>query len=118
MKRMWINQPSRHQPHHELHGVRVLAMWEEKNYAIVFFLSGDTVSMRMGWECLSEGWPVTSFDPEANQYRTALEWLTEMAGYAKGVLNGEKPLSWWDNNGADYMSALNGGHDALRGPDL
>jgi hypothetical protein len=56
---MWINQPSKLQPHHNLHGTRVLAIQEgiigEGIYRI-YFLSGPVISQRISGRALSEGW--------------------------------------------------------------
>lgn len=65
-RRMWINQPSTHQPHHALHGRRVLAMRERgtldgATIERVYFLSGDVVDQQMVSTALSEGWPRGSF---------------------------------------------------------
>jgi hypothetical protein len=57
IKRMWINQPSALQPHHALHGTRVLAVHEYNDTYCVFFLSGDTVNQQITKLALSEGWP-------------------------------------------------------------
>jgi len=69
MQRMWINQPSRLQAFHRLHGANVLvsaSAWEE-NWR-VHFLSGHIVSMEIPKVALSDGWtggldkePVPSF---------------------------------------------------------
>ena len=56
MKRMWINQPSTLQQHHDLHGRNVLAQMDGPNCYRVYFLSGPVVSMRLLKGCLSEGW--------------------------------------------------------------
>lgn len=56
-KRMWVNQPSTLQPHHALHGERVLVIHEYDDTYQVFFTHGDVVSMQMSGLCLSEGWP-------------------------------------------------------------
>lgn len=57
MRRMWINQPSTSQPHHDLHGMRVLAMRESATIERVYFLSGSVVDQQMVSSTLSEGWP-------------------------------------------------------------
>lgn len=57
VRRMWINQPSTLQPHHDRHGEWVLAVREYKGTERVYFLSGPTISMQMLSHCLSEGWP-------------------------------------------------------------
>lgn len=59
VQRMWINQPSTLQPHHSLHGQRVLAMPEPKSVMWrVYFLSGDVVSQQIPESALSPGWPI------------------------------------------------------------
>lgn len=62
LRRMWINQPSTLQPHHDLHGVRVLAQDSEfgPKYSRIWFTSGDVVSMEMFNSALSRGWPATA----------------------------------------------------------
>lgn len=57
LARMWINQPSTSQPHHELHGTRVLASREYNDTFKVYFLSGATVSQQLLASALSIGWP-------------------------------------------------------------
>lgn len=54
--RMWINQPSTQQPLHQLHGKNVLAVKESENMYRIYFLSGDTISMRAHSNTLSWGW--------------------------------------------------------------
>lgn len=56
LTRMWINQPSSLQPHHDLHGTNVLALHEYDNTYRVYFLSGDTISQQMFSTSLSKGW--------------------------------------------------------------
>lgn len=55
MKRMWINQPSTLQTHHDLHGLNVLAVDEGHTYR-VYFLDGDIISMQVNKLALSTGW--------------------------------------------------------------
>lgn len=54
--RMWINQPSKHQPHNALHGTNVLAQQENGDVMRIFFLAGDTVSQQISRAALSMGW--------------------------------------------------------------
>ena len=55
--RMWINQPSTSQPLHHLHGIKVLATPESNDFGVrVYFLDGDTVSMNVSANVLSDGW--------------------------------------------------------------
>lgn len=56
LRRMWINQPSKHQPHHALHGTNVLAQQEHGDVIRIFFLSGDVISQQVSRAHLSEGW--------------------------------------------------------------
>lgn len=58
--RMWINQPSTLQSMHHLNQVRVLACRDTDTCARVYFLSGDTISMQMPYNALSEGWPAST----------------------------------------------------------
>jgi len=62
-RRMWVNQPSSHQPHHAHHGTRVLALAEDPTTMRVYFLEGPVISMQMGRESLSEGWPSSTNSP-------------------------------------------------------
>ncbi len=57
-QRMWVNQPSKLQPHHDKHGMNVLAIREEGHESLmrVYFLSGNTLSQQMPRLSLSEGW--------------------------------------------------------------
>ena len=59
MKRMWINQPSTLQKHHDLNGVRVLVVEPKGSERTldVYFTSGPVISMQMERLTLSEGWP-------------------------------------------------------------
>lgn len=54
--RKWIDQPSKLQDHHGLHGQNVLACREYGNTWRVYFLSGDVISMQMDQLALSDGW--------------------------------------------------------------
>jgi len=56
MRRMWVNQPSDLQAHHNLHGVNVLAETETDQIFRVWFLSGSIHSMQLPRVALSEGW--------------------------------------------------------------
>ncbi len=56
--RMWINQPSAAQPLHHLDGTNVLAEHEYDDTWIVYFLSGNTISMQAKRSWLSPGWTV------------------------------------------------------------
>lgn len=57
-KRCWINQPSTLQPLHKYHGMNVLAIPEDKDSCVIYFTSGDIISMRVykSMQCLSKGW--------------------------------------------------------------
>lgn len=54
--RMWINQPSEQQGLHGLHGRKVLALPDGDDHCRVYFLEGETTSMRVSEDVLSEGW--------------------------------------------------------------
>lgn len=58
LKRMWINQPSRYQLHHKLHGTNVLADFNDVSDGIIriYFTSGDVVSQNIQLSSLSRGW--------------------------------------------------------------
>jgi len=60
IKRMWVNQPSTLQPLHHLHAVRVLACPDTDRTYRAYLLSGDTISMQVPRETLSDGWPPSS----------------------------------------------------------
>jgi len=56
-RRMWVNQPSKSQPLHYLHGVNVIAILERDNItARIYPTAGETVSLQVPWAVLSEGW--------------------------------------------------------------
>jgi len=55
--RMWVNQPSRLQTHHTLHGELVLAMHEYGDTYTVYFTHGEVVSQQLPMAALSAGWP-------------------------------------------------------------
>jgi hypothetical protein len=55
LTRGWINQPSSHQPHHALHGIRVLM---DGNTA--YFTEGVRVAANIHAEAVSPGWPSSS----------------------------------------------------------
>lgn len=55
--RMWVNQPSRQQPLHALHGEQVFAVYESEATARIYFLAGPVIDQQADWSCLSEGWP-------------------------------------------------------------
>ncbi len=59
-KRMWINQPSTLQSLHHLHAVRVLVIPDTDTCDRAYFLSGDTISMQVPRNALSEGWPAST----------------------------------------------------------
>ena len=56
IKRMWINQPSRSQQFHDLHGTNVLAVHEYDDTWRIYFLSGNVISHQISRLALSEGW--------------------------------------------------------------
>lgn len=56
LTRMWINQPSKLQPLHRLHGTNVLAHPDTDGVHRVYFLFGDVVSQQVPSEALSRGW--------------------------------------------------------------
>lgn len=56
MDRMWINQPSKSQPYHSLHGTKVLALSLSVRTSRVWFLSGDVIDQLMESSALSPGW--------------------------------------------------------------
>jgi hypothetical protein len=59
--RAWINQPSTLQPHHNLHGKRVVVIPSEsqfdKTVRVFFADNDDSISMEIFPTCLSDGWP-------------------------------------------------------------
>lgn len=58
-RRMWVNQPSTHQPLHRLHGTNVLAVEYAGAYRI-YFLAGPVISQVAPKEALSPGWRGTT----------------------------------------------------------
>jgi hypothetical protein len=56
VKRMWINQPSTAQLHHDLHGVNVFAIADTDATYRVYFLSGNVISQQIAKLALSKGW--------------------------------------------------------------
>ena len=56
-KRMWINQPSIHQPLRYLNQTRVLAVPYTDTSSTIYFLDGDVVSQVCLNYFLSPGWP-------------------------------------------------------------
>jgi hypothetical protein len=57
LKRMWINQPSTHDTHHEWHGKNVL--FDELSdplHPTIYFLNGIIHNMIVDPKILSEGW--------------------------------------------------------------
>lgn len=57
LERMWINQPSTLQQHHNLHGRNVLAVWGKGvKFVRIYFTTGPVVSMEIERICLSRGW--------------------------------------------------------------
>ena len=61
LQRMWINQPSTQQPHHQLHGTQVLADLNDPTpanaVARVYFTDGNVISQHVLRDALSPGWP-------------------------------------------------------------
>ncbi len=55
-QRMWINQPSKLQTYHHLHGTNVLAIHEYDDTWRIYFLSGYTESQQISKIALSNGW--------------------------------------------------------------
>jgi hypothetical protein len=53
---MWINQPSKFDAHHALHGTNVLAIHEYDSTWRIYFLSGNTISQQVHKHALSIGW--------------------------------------------------------------
>ena len=55
--RYWINQPSKHQQFHKLHGINVIGI-QKKDPKItrIYFLSGAVISQDILTNALSEGW--------------------------------------------------------------
>lgn len=58
LQRVWINQPSTLQTHHNLHGTKVLVDFsKDKSSPDVYFLGRGVHRMRVSAEALSSGWP-------------------------------------------------------------
>ena len=63
LARYWVNQPSTLQPHHNLHGVNLIAETTPDSDGIVraYMVEGDTISMNIQKGSLCGGWkPVNS----------------------------------------------------------
>ena len=56
LERMWVNQPSKLQQYHHLHGTNVLAYLEYDNTYQIFFLEGNVISQQIPGTALSAGW--------------------------------------------------------------
>ena len=56
MKRMWINQPSTLQKHHDLHGVNVLAHLVDNMTVTIWFTEGSVISQQIKRNTLEYGW--------------------------------------------------------------
>ena len=55
--RYWINQPSKHQQFHKLHGIKVIGIRKkDPKITRIFFLSGGIISQDIWTNALSEGW--------------------------------------------------------------
>lgn len=57
MERCFINQPSKNDPLHRLHGTKVLAMPYTGGTRRCYFLEGKVISMEIPSSQLSLGWP-------------------------------------------------------------
>lgn len=55
--RAWINQPSKLQPLHHLHGTKVIVTSIDSETAEVFFTEGCVISGIIPKSALSTGWP-------------------------------------------------------------
>ena len=53
-KRYFINQPSTLQPHHKLHGAKVIGIRERDSVIRIYFIEGDVISMQVQSNVLSE----------------------------------------------------------------
>lgn len=81
IERMWVNQPSTSQPHHELHGVNVLAVRECDRYSRVYFLSGPVVSQQVLTPALSPGWLLQNDEREENALNAAAPDMAKVLRY-------------------------------------
>lgn len=74
-RRVWVNQPSRSQPFHHLHGQCGLAVNEYPGTDRFFFLSGNKTDQQIFTIALSEGWPehLSVLDDEAYELETLEE---------------------------------------------
>jgi hypothetical protein len=81
--RMWINQPSKHQPHHALHGTNVLAQQEHGDVMRIFFLSGDVISQQVSRAHLSEGWRPSA--PASKEHPHQAEVVEVVVGLHKAL---------------------------------
>ena len=62
LKRMWINQPSTLQQHHDLKGRNVLTRYKDKVFVRVWFVDGPVISQKIARNVLSHGWRETEKD--------------------------------------------------------
>ena len=61
IKRMWVNQPSKLQTYHDLHGMNVLANFKTSGFVkdddvTIYFLSGPVISQIIDAKALADGW--------------------------------------------------------------
>ena len=54
--RVWVNQPSTHQPCHKWHGTNMLAIADGEHMARAYFLSGPVIPIQVPVLSLSLGW--------------------------------------------------------------
>lgn len=83
LTRMWINQPSKHQPHHALHGTNVLAQQEHGDVMQIFFLSGEIINQQMSRAHLSPGW--RSATPAPQEHPNQEEVVEVVVGLHKAL---------------------------------
>lgn len=55
-RRVWVNQPSKNQPCHNLHGMNAIAIRYNDESDVVYPLAGKTISLVLPKSALSDGW--------------------------------------------------------------
>lgn len=109
--RMWINQPSKHQPHHALHGTNVLAQQENGDVMRIFFLSGDVTSQQMSRAHLSEGWrpsAVPQQHPNQDEVLEVVVGLHKALSRMIDIHNADSIEAEWLGNSNELVRKLTG----------
>lgn len=54
--RVWVNQPSKLQDYHHLHGQQFIAVHDYDNTYRIYFLNGSVISQQITEDALVPGW--------------------------------------------------------------